>query len=478
MKLIKESGDRYSWEGFNSEREEFRRLDLERWISKEKVREEGTKQGQSNLPSSNATVLDATENKILDAFNEQINVTREKVNQHLSDLVQDGLLIEDSEDLRNIQRKTENLEFEALTAVEHKYHTEWNALEPKLYELQRAREDFADFRREQGLTRIADYSHRKWALWIIGVCFVIESFLNATLLMEVNVFGLVGSMAQMALISALNVLILSFLISSQWRRTNLRSTPRRVLAWVVIGIVLAFTLTFNLLIGHLRDGMEAVVNDPTFDFQELGALIMQNFTSAPFDLGFQSLLLAILGIAFFGVASWKWLQRDDPYPDYGNRDRQLRILESSYHEDASKSEQRLRREFEELKSKFDDELDKLDINKGNLKTLKNRGLKIIDDYRHFVPECQHDLEYVLSVYREANRDARTEPAPPHFDRQEKIDESSYKPPLFDLPELNPIEEATTRLQEAIKKLQEAYRNYLQRLQRARESKGNEELGRS
>jgi len=50
--------------------------------------------------------------------------------------------------------------------------------------------------------------------------------------------------------------------------------------------------------------------------------------------------------------------------------------------------------------------------------------------------------------------------------------------LFDLPELNPIEEATTRLQEAIKKLQEAYRNYLLRLQRARESKGNEELGRS
>lgn len=478
MPINKDPEDRYSWEGFNSEKEEFRRLDLERWITDKKVREEGAKQGQSNLPSSDATVLDATENQILDFFNEQINFTREKVNKHLSDLVQDGLLIEDSEDLRNIQRNTENLEFEALTGVEHTYHTEWNALEPKLDRLQRAREDFSDFRSKHGLTRIADYSHRKWALWIIGVCFVIESFLNATLLMEVNVFGLVGSMAQMALISALNVLIMSFVLSGQWRRTNLRSPPQRVLAWIVIAAVLVFVLIFNLLVGHLRDGMEAVVNDPTADLQELGALIMHNFVNAPFGLGFQSLLLAILGIAFFGVASWKWLQRDDPYPHYGKRDRQLRDLEASYHEDASEAEQRLRVDFEELKSKFDDELHKLDINKGNLKTLNNRGLKIIDDYNHFVPECQHDLEYVLSVYREANRNARSAPAPAHFDRQEKIDESGYTPPSFDLPELNPIEEATTRLQEAIRKLQEAYRNYLLRLQRARESKGNEELGTS
>ena len=33
---------------------------------------------------------------------------------------------------------------------------------------------------------------------------------------------------------------------------------------------------------------------------------------------------------FFAIAAWKWWQRDDPYPDYGRRYRQLTDSQQAY----------------------------------------------------------------------------------------------------------------------------------------------------
>ena len=473
MANLRESPDRYSWEGFNSAKEEFRRIDLEQWIRHEKIRQKGTAEGEVNMPGPDATVLDATESKIVDYFNEQINFTREKVNQHLSDLIQDVLVLEDSEDLRNIKRDTENKEYDAITAIDQAYNTEHNTLQPKSSDLKLARDDFDEFRDSNRLKRPADYSHRKWAIPTILMCFGLETALNATLLMEVNVFGLIGSMAQMALISALNVLIASFAMGGLLRRTHLLQVQMKILAWTAIGILLIFVVGFNLFVGHIREGMEMIVNDSNFDLQQLGSLVTQRFSEGPLDLGFQSVLLVILGLAFFGVASWKWLHRDDMFPQFGKRDRQLKEMEQAYSAEANNSERRLRRVFEEKRDFLKDEKHRLDVNKGKLKISKNRGDKILDDYKHFVPECQRDLDYLLSEYRDANLKARTKPPPKHFNEKPQIDASAYIPPKFEIPDLNPIEEVAMALQTAVKKIQEEYRSKLNLLQQLGEQKAEE-----
>jgi len=199
-------------------------------------------------------------------------------------------------------------------------------------ELLQAREALSDcynechyFRRVDKLRRPADYSHQQSELVYILVCFGLESLLNASLLMEVHSFGLLGAVMLMGLISAINILFGGFVMSVIARQAHHIDPLRKALFGVLMLLLVICLLFFILLIGHFRDNMQAVLDpSPLVDPLEFYVMALTTFLESPFGLqSLQSWLLALLGLLCFGFASWQWLQRADPYPGYGKRHRRL-----------------------------------------------------------------------------------------------------------------------------------------------------------
>lgn len=198
-------------------------------------------------------------------------------------------------------------------------------------ELREENVDFEEFRRENSLRRQPDDSNRRSPLRYIIAFFAIELVLNATMLMEVNAFGLLGSIVQMGLIGLVNVGIFAWCMGSVIRQAaHVRVARKGLFSALAVVIVLA-AIAFNLVVGHFRDSMQAVLGDATADIFSVGSDTFERFASGMFALdSFQSALLALLGFLFFSVAAWKWLDRDDHYPDYGRRHRRLQEKRQAY----------------------------------------------------------------------------------------------------------------------------------------------------
>ncbi|MDE0420257.1 MAG: hypothetical protein OXK76_05115 [Gammaproteobacteria bacterium] len=444
--------------GFDEVKERYVQLDLEAWLAKHAIREEGRRQGAANLPAPDVDGLDATEEKILAWVNLRARVCRRNVSDHLADLERELTDIESDQDLADLKLEVSEIGRDGELAlggqVERGGHLLLGAKEA-------VREDTADFRafrRRARLTRQADYSHRRWSLPVILTCFVVEIVLNATLLMEVNAFGLVGSSIQMALISFVNIFAAGLAMGFLLRQRNHVGVTRRSLAWIGIVVLLGTTVAFNLAIGHFRDSMQAIINDPGADILALGTDVVDRFlaNAAALD-SFQSYLLALLGFLFFCIASWKWLQRDDPYPDYGRRHRQFQTLRDNYIERYDTAQRDLKNVHDQFASQLEDRREGLKIKQSAWKDICVRGQHLVDEYEVNLGQYPHDLNHLVAEYRAANRAARMEPVPRHFGTPVSLDAGVVDtPPAFSPPPPTKLNDMMEHVHGAVEVLRDEY----------------------
>ena len=444
--------------GFDPKKEEYVPLDLDEWLARHRVVAEGEKLGRANKPSAADRGLDATESDIKDWINRRGLICRQNVGNHLSDLQRELADLDSQEDLAILEQQVAQQVGEAETALGSAVRNIRNDLTDKEDDVRIGHRELERFRHENKLTRLPDYSHRRSALWAIGICALIEIVLNASLLMEVNAFGLVGSVMQMSLISAVNVIFAGLATGVLLRQCHHVSVSRKAVAGTGLAVVLALVFLFNLGVGHFRDSMEAIMHDPSADPFAVGGDIVERMFAAPFGLGsFQTILLVLLGILCFGFSAWKWLQRDDPYPHYGRRDRALEEKKAAYRKAYESADEALRDTYQEHQSKLEDKLHRLQVKQSKWKEVSGRGNALVADYPLYMGQYQNDLDKLLAAYRSANRNARSEPPPAHFDDQVPIDEAILQPPAFDPPEATSMKGVGDRVHGAITKLQEAYR---------------------
>ena len=444
--------------GFDEVKERYVQLDLEAWLDKHGVREEGRRQGTANLPEPDAAGLDATEEKILAWVNRRAMVCRRNVSDHLADLERELVDMESDQDLEDLKLEVSELGRNGGLALSRQVEKGGHLLLPAKEAVREDTADFRAFRHRARLTRQADYSHRRWSVPIILTCFVVEIVLNATLLMEVNAFGLVGSSIQMALISFVNIFAAGLAMGFLLRQRNHVAVTWQSQAWIGIVILIGTTIAFNLAIGHFRDSMQAVVNDPGADVLALGTDVVDRFlaNAAALD-SFQSYLLALLGFLFFCIASWKWLQRDDPYPDYGRRHRQFQALRDGYIGRYDTAQRDLKSVHDEFASKLEDRRERLKIKQSAWKDICVRGQHLVDEYKVNLGQYPHDLNHLVAEYRTANRTARTEPAPRHFETRVCVDPALIDtPPAFTPPPPTILNDVMEHVHGAIEELQADY----------------------
>ena len=439
---------------FDREKREFRKLDLEGWLRDNKIIELARKDGKHNQPAVDQA-LSGTPAKIIDWVNRRGSICKENVTNWLTDLSQNLADMADPQALKAEEQRVRQTLEDARLALDNKVQQHSNhTLQQDVSE---ARYDFEAFRRESKLRRLPDYSGRASAWKYIVGFFCLEVVLNATSLMAANPFGLLGAVVQMGLICMVNILIMGGVMGELLRWIRHVDQVKRRLAGLVSCIVVAFVFCFNLMVGHFRDSMEAIIDDPTADIFAVGRDTFARFAEGPvaFD-SFQSALLALLGFLFFGVAAWKWLARDDHYPGYGNKHRLLQVTEQDYIARHQQASAELQSEFEAYKSRLKDIYHRLITQQTRWRETRIQGKPVVADFKTHMNLFNHDLDFLLKAYYSANLAERTQPAPAWFAETVKVDQDILVPPVFELPEQNSLEEVADGVDQAITDLQRFY----------------------
>ena len=448
------------WEnipGFDPVEAKFIRLDLEKWLDKHGIAQDAEARGKEDLPSSDAKNLGDQERNIVAWINRRALDCRQKVTGYLSDLKQNLVDIEDDAGLKITVQRADEIVAKATTEFDDQVESRLGRLDSVKRDLRVAADEYEDFRERSGIRRLADYSHRKWALPVILFCFAVEVVLNAALLMDVNAFGLIGSTVQMGLISAVNVLIGALAMGALLRQVHHRSPGRKAIASILMVVLIVAVIAFNLAIGHFRDSMQAVLADPSADIFSLGNDALVRFADGPFQLdSFQSALLALLGFLFFALASWKWLHRDDPYPGYGSRARTLDDLREDYARiyDAAKSQ--LTAAYKQRDSVLQDIRHDLQIRQEKWDETRLQGEHVRDEYPINMKQYQFDLDRLLERWRTVNKDHRTTPHPSYFDQATLLDQELLAPLTFEAPASAPLTSVMDHVHTAVTTLHQNY----------------------
>lgn len=394
----------------------FPELDIEKIKKDFNLAEEGRKRGGKNLPPAKSESLDDIEHKIvavmeseqrrcLQSYNNQLNACHQRIA---------GLDLEN--EAINIGSAAQRASTEFIVKVDEG--------KAKLFTLWRnvcmIEDQWNDFRRQHNLTHPADYPlSRLWNFAVILVILTIESVLNGNFLARGLETGLIGGVIEAFVIAAINVSFGVFLGNFVIRYLFHRSYFLRTLAFIEVPASFLIAVFFNLLVGHYRDALGGP--DP----EHASAFALSTFTLNPFFLAsFQSWVLFAMGLFFFAVAAFDGFKMDDPYPGYGKISRKHEEITQDYTNEKANI-------IDDLSYTRDRALDSIREARQNLATRRTelanlldqreKLISLIETHQNYLNRAANDL---LSIYRNANMNARTSPAPSHFNGSYSLPKSS------------------------------------------------------
>ena len=390
-------------------------LDPEKVSRSMEIAHKAAENGKANLPASGARDLDDVERAII----ERVESQRDDSFQILQD------------QLHTYSTRLRNLDFEGhfgqIEMTNHSSVEDFQAdvaggrdeLFIRREDLGANDEELADFRRRHGLqkrvARVKSGLDTTLKGLLIVVLLLVETAMNGIYLAKGNDSGLVGGIGYAFGFAFVNVLGTFGLTLFGIRRLNQRSFALKFLgllsliSWIVLAVIL------NLVIAHYREVSAMAVD-------QIGTLVLQRITNTPFGLSdVDSFVLFAGGMLFSVAALIDGLFITDPYPGYAPVYGRYTAAREEY---AGEKEHRIER----LKEIRDDHNAKIEGIIQGLSKRRKECAAIIDARTRMTKlfaEHQVHLETVarklLTIYREENRAARTEPEPKHFKAQYKME---------------------------------------------------------
>ncbi|HZI42023.1 MAG TPA: hypothetical protein VFD67_09980, partial [Gemmatimonadaceae bacterium] len=267
---------------------------------------------------------------------------------------------------------------------------------------------------------------------IVAAMALVEWVSLSTFYAEGSDFGLLGGVLIAMGLSVVNI-SLAILAGSLLRYVNHHSRRRRLLALGSAAALYACFLLVTLGAAHYRvatndiaSQSQAAVSAPTgtalparlssdFDQWRAARLAWQRFARNP--VGFEdvfSWILVVLAVIFGIFASYKGYRLDDPYPGYGELDRELKRHRAIY----ETAKARYCRIGDQLfDSTLQEQAHLLSEVKSNIEYYQQLVAKTDDERRSFTrdaAELQDACNIVLKRYRQTNLRVRVSPAPTYF----------------------------------------------------------------
>ena len=283
-------------------------------------------------------------------------------------------------------------------------------LRSDLQEWRKRREDFLDFKEENGISREPDY-HSTFRRWMGGiglfVLLVAESFINGGFLAEGSEGGMRAGWTVAGGFSLVNIL-LPFALFGPVSRYVRHVRPvlkiaggASLLAWVLMALALNFGLA------HYREASEALVEDPD------AAMVTRLFTQ-PFGLETAaSWLLLVLGLGFSVLAFYEgWKFWGDSYPGY--RGVHVRMTEARARLDDLRDE--AADELKEVRQNWlataQETLDRARMQPAETRRLLKSEGDLLSAFEDHVEQLQSYGAMLVEEYRVANHAVRSDGAVP------------------------------------------------------------------
>jgi hypothetical protein len=376
------------------------------------VAREGKDRGHHNLPQSDQQAFDDIEQKIVQEINDHWTTQR---SQALGTI---KALRENAERF-NISARLAALRLSASNAIARftgaKQDIRGDLVRSRWHK-EAAAEELRFFKENNGLTRNAREPGRKWTtVGLLIFLTAIESVLNGSFFAKGSQFGLIGGIGIAIGISITNVMV-SFLIGFfPARQANSRNLVRKAIGILATSAAICGIIFLHFFIAQYRDVVASSGED--------GALkiALQKIRTEPWAFNdLSSFYLFGLGALFGFSAYWKGYHLDDPYPGYGPVSRRAHEAEVDY-DDA------YRDHFDELAQVRDETVKIFDVAITNMpheaevaRSARDRALMHAQQLPAYEDHLEEVANSLLSRYREANREARSTPAPEHFEVRWKL----------------------------------------------------------
>jgi hypothetical protein len=300
-------------------------------------------------------------------------------------------------------------------------------------ELNRIRRDLAfkekerdGFRARHRLTRAARISSGGSKTLKIGVLMVfvlIELFINGSFLAKGNEAGLFGGIIEALAFAALNVVFSFALAFFGIRLINRRGFFSRLVGLIALVALVAFAVGLNLVLAHYREVSAEIV-------EQAGQQALQRVLTHPLALtDLKSWLLFGIGLAFACFAMIDALLFDDPYPGYAGVEKRLNEAHDRY--TAAKRDQIA--DLDEIRRQTGEGLEEanrdLSIRRNEYDAILENRARVYTLFAAHQDQLERAANTLLSIYRDANRQARSTPAPKRFANPVRIER--IKEPLPD-----------------------------------------------
>lgn len=306
-----------------------RPIDTERIAKELRLEERAAEFGETELPSSDATVLDAAEQTVVQKLEgEWTWQSGELINLLRSYAARLTTFSVDTE--FNKLKIQANNALTTLRSLDHRAPAELGPLKESFLDVHR---EFGAFRRKHRLVRPPRSPSNRWT--VFGLLFVLiafEAVFNGVFFAEGHTQGLIGGIGTAVGISIVNVFAAFLLGLFPARWVSHRNVVIKLVGLVIAVAGSVFLLAFHGFAAHLRDAnvlLSAGGNQVTSQDALRAALV--SIIERPLQLtDMMSYYLFLLGGLFAGLAMWKGYRFDDPYPGYGAISRRLIDAREAY----------------------------------------------------------------------------------------------------------------------------------------------------
>jgi hypothetical protein len=371
----------------------------------------GTERGSQNRPTADAQTFDDVEHQIVERIEAHKQDAHGIYLDYLHTYDERITALSFEERFATIQQAAPEAvgDFRAEATMGR---DELFVLRRRLNESEIERERFRERHRIERPARVAGPGKVILKIGVLAILFIIEVVINGSFLAKANVGGLLGGAAQAVTFAALNIIASFF-----WGMVLIRLVNRRNYFLKLIGLLsflgyAAFAAALNLTLSHLREIPPAVsVSD------NVGQEVLHRLLTAPIALtDINSWVLFSIGVIFSLIAMADGLLFFDPYIGYAGLER--RWIEATRHFANARSEliERLRDIREDATETMNEAARDLSVRRSEYDSLLQGRGRLAQRFTQHQNQIEQACRALLEIYREANRRARSSPAPDNFSK--------------------------------------------------------------
>lgn len=381
-------------------------LSSEKLVADLELEAKGREYGVNNEPAATSSTLDKNELAIIERIEAEQKSAHATFLEHLDAYSERIRALDFEGRFAEIQQAAP----EAIASLRTEAANGRNELNLMRRHLKDLEVEKLSFQKAHNLKRTAKvYSRGTTAIKIgtVLVLLLIETLLNGAFLSKGNELGFLGGTLEAAAFAFLNVLAAFGLGRLGAPELVHRNPIRKILGGISVVIFFVFLIALNLGLAHYRE-VTAVTADA-------GQVVVLKLLKDPFNLvDFKSWLFFALGSIFGIIAFIDGIVFDDPYPGYGLLQRRL----SKAHDEYTERVRVLVEELEEIRQATSEAvaLAGRDLSKRRIEfdqLLMNRS-RLANLFHQHQVHLERTCNYLLSVYRDANRRARSTPVPERF----------------------------------------------------------------